>query len=331
MVLFLCCPLSVQAATMRSADYRAYNAPSSFNNDLPGLVKYLIQPYKENEKMKARVIFAWIAYNIKYDQYEANYSYEARNNIGNASPLKTFKRRSGVCRDFASLYKYMANMAGLECTIISGMVKEGPHAWNAVRIDEKWELLDVTWAARNSDTFRNIKNDRDYERAVLKRQLSQSKNRNKNGKWIDDKWFMTPPKRMIKTHVPANQRWALLSSDYQYKKGLKKLPKKMEFAMIDSSQPITAKNLKNKHFTKRNKIATEDVLKQMKEQEERKEKYFTLKNSTIDTPESQTPAKKIITITKKIKAPHWMNEKNLTQNAKELKNMLEKIIREESL
>lgn len=50
-----------------------------------------------------------------------------------------------VCAGYAAAFKLLADAAGLDCIVVTGTL-EGtlPHAWNKVRIDGDWEILDVT-------------------------------------------------------------------------------------------------------------------------------------------------------------------------------------------
>lgn len=50
-----------------------------------------------------------------------------------------------VCAGYAGAFKLLADAAGLECVVVTGMLEGNlPHAWNKVRIDGEWEILDVT-------------------------------------------------------------------------------------------------------------------------------------------------------------------------------------------
>lgn len=54
-----------------------------------------------------------------------------------------------VCAGYAGAFKLLADAAGLECIVVTGMLEGNlPHAWNKVKIDGEWEILDVT----NNDT-----------------------------------------------------------------------------------------------------------------------------------------------------------------------------------
>ncbi len=198
------------AVSYKQADSRAYHAPARYNNDLDGLIEYLIKPFPNDEMMRARVLFAWIVYHIQYDRYEAKTHYESRNDMSWAQPIETFNKRTGVCRDNAVLFDYMAQKANLKTHLILGTAGGGGHAWNAVVINGKWELLDTTWATNGQQAFRNVKNDRKYKREMKQRAKSSNKNNKRNMKNINNKWFMSNPKEMFKTHRPDEIEWALL-------------------------------------------------------------------------------------------------------------------------
>ncbi len=212
LILFL--PATVMAGpSYKQADSRAYHAPSRFDGDIDGLIAYLIKPFQKNEMMRARVIFAWIVYHIQYNNYEYKTGYEKRSGQkGWAPPEETFTKRTGVCRDNAALFDYMAKKANLETHLIIGDTNYGLHAWNAVKINGKWELLDTTWAVNGQRAFRNIKNDRKYKLEMQRRTQNSSKNNQKNMKQINNKWFMTQPKEMIKTHKPNDPKWSFLNN-----------------------------------------------------------------------------------------------------------------------
>lgn len=50
-----------------------------------------------------------------------------------------------VCAGYAGAFKLLADAAGLESVVVTGMLDGNlPHAWNKVKIDGEWEILDVT-------------------------------------------------------------------------------------------------------------------------------------------------------------------------------------------
>lgn len=119
---------------------------------------------------KARAIYSWIAFNIRYD-YNAflnpprtqgfSYSTEAEKQrkikeLNDRLWQKAFSSKKAVCEGFTALYQHLAELTGLKSEIIRGDSKislrdigrkntSSNHAWNIVLIDRKWRLIDVTW------------------------------------------------------------------------------------------------------------------------------------------------------------------------------------------
>lgn len=63
--------------------------------------------------------------------------------------LKVFEQHKGICSSISHLYQIMCQMAGIPCSIVSGIANTGSsmgfHAWNALMIDGKMILVDATW------------------------------------------------------------------------------------------------------------------------------------------------------------------------------------------
>jgi len=101
----------------------------------------------DTELEKHRAIFRWITDSI-------DYSFRYRG----SDPNLVIKKGIAVCAGYASLYKSMCDAADMQCIIVSGYTKTIPddiqrkikktdHAWNRIKIDDQWYLIDVTWAA----------------------------------------------------------------------------------------------------------------------------------------------------------------------------------------
>ena len=50
-----------------------------------------------------------------------------------------------VCQGYSSAFKLLMDMLGIECDIITGFANGESHAWNRVKIDGDYYLVDVTW------------------------------------------------------------------------------------------------------------------------------------------------------------------------------------------
>ncbi|KUJ59986.1 transglutaminase [Flavobacteriaceae bacterium CRH] len=142
--------------------------PKSFNTT-EDLAERIEKDF-DSEHDKARAIYSWIAFNIKYDyaaflkpQKTQGFSY--RNEAEKQKKIQqlndkmiqsAFQSKKAVCEGFTVLYEHLANLVGLKCEVIRGDSKtrlvdigrqdlNSNHAWNMVLIDKKWRLIDVTW------------------------------------------------------------------------------------------------------------------------------------------------------------------------------------------
>ncbi len=99
--------------------------------------------YDKDDYTKVKAVHDYIVKNINYDYTFSNHS--AYNAIVD---------KSTVCQGFASLTYKMLRELGLGVRYISGTGNGGAHAWNIVKLNNKWYNLDNTWDE-------NISND-DY-------------------------------------------------------------------------------------------------------------------------------------------------------------------------
>lgn len=176
------------SAQYRAIDRHAAGAPDSLSRNLPALVEYLCRP-AGNETEKARSLYAWILHNLTYDEAAAGGQRRINRSIGDI-----LRRRRGICYDYSRLYEAMCRQAGLECRAISGYSRpklgeavspDAPgHAWNAIRLDGRWQLLDATWG------------DIDGQDELMAR--------------FGADYFLTPPHLFVLNHLPAQPMWQLL-------------------------------------------------------------------------------------------------------------------------
>lgn len=182
----------LEALTLVDAiDRHALKAPEALEQDMASLANYLTIPAR-SDRDRARAIFRWIADRISYNA-EGFFS----NDTGDNSAEGAFKNRKCVCLGYANLFAKLCKHAGLEAVMLIGESKgavspadrdaRAYHAWNAVRLDGKWHLLDVTWSAGFID-------GRTYK------------------KHFTDYFFLTPPDQFIFSHYPHEMKWQLLDS-----------------------------------------------------------------------------------------------------------------------
>lgn len=168
--------------------------PRSRSGSISDVVKF-IEEKALSDKDKARGAYYYVAHTIRYDvnkflKDEPSYS----------DPIEVFEKRKAVCIGYANLYREMCTRMGLTCKVISGYSRgygyrkgqeftETDHAWNAVKIDSTWYLVDATWASG------------DIQKKFYKQWFVQ--------KFYDD-FFGVAPEEFILTHAPDMPMWQLL-------------------------------------------------------------------------------------------------------------------------
>lgn len=168
--------------------------PESETIDIGTLTSYLKKNAKTKTEITARIYF-WIVDNIKYD-------WDAFINIRqiDVSANSTLENRKSVCAGYANLFKEMCDNANIKCTVINGYAKGGGgyhgekltqpnHAWNAMKIYDKWELIDVTWGRGFA-----LINEREVE-------------------FWDSRYFLDDPDDFILEHFPEDQVWQLFDNE----------------------------------------------------------------------------------------------------------------------
>jgi transglutaminase/protease-like cytokinesis protein 3 len=164
------------------------------------LADSLTRPFGEDDQ-KARAIYRWITDNIAYD-CKAYHNPEQRTD----DYEDVLKRRKGVCAGYASLFKVLCDFAGLDCEIVQGYARfsyqgigdthtDPNHAWNAVKIGDRWQLVDVTWGSGYTD-----EKIRKFHKAY------------------SDNYFLTDPKLFVLNHFPKDKKWQLLDHPVSQKK-----------------------------------------------------------------------------------------------------------------
>jgi hypothetical protein len=61
------------------------------------------------------------------------------------TPYGVLINKVGVCASYSSSFKLLADAAGLESIVVTGYLDgDLPHAWNKVKIDGNWQIVDST-------------------------------------------------------------------------------------------------------------------------------------------------------------------------------------------
>ena len=101
-----------------------------------------------NDKDKVRAINDYIVTTAAYN-YDAvtvsSFGYVDSVFSNSWSPYGILLDKLAVCVGYADAFKLLADYAGLEAVEVLGTSNGTGHAWNKVKIDGQWKMIDVTW------------------------------------------------------------------------------------------------------------------------------------------------------------------------------------------
>lgn len=181
-----------EAGLYSKIDEHALDAPAEAESSLEALSQYLAGPAKNDEE-RARAIYRWITANVEYDV-----ECLMTGDCGGRTPEEVLEDGRGVCSEYSALFQKLSELAGLESVVVRGygkgygytvgskVAEERKHAWNAVKIDGEWRLVDSTWGAGHLDPEEGF---------------VQS---------FEEFYFLTPPEELVWTHLPEDPSWQLL-------------------------------------------------------------------------------------------------------------------------
>lgn len=86
-----------------------------------------------------------------HDYLVKNYKYDYDNYLKDTLPDESYTpygllvKGTGVCQAYADTMKLLLNKVGIECEVVIGTSKGEGHAWNIVKLDDEYYMLDATW------------------------------------------------------------------------------------------------------------------------------------------------------------------------------------------
>lgn len=113
-----------------------------FSNDGIRLLANTITRGKTTQVDKSRAIYAWVSKNVSYDIDELN-----KNGAKFYTAEDALRLRKVMCTGYANLNAALHRAVGIETVVVYGQAGGGLHAWNEVRIGNKWYFQDTTWGA----------------------------------------------------------------------------------------------------------------------------------------------------------------------------------------
>ncbi len=206
--VLLILPFNNQAQDYTKVDNIVKNYPKKFSSTID-LANRISADFNLDEE-KVRAIYQWLNINVKYDEFNAvfdvgdyriiYFSEEDRLRQIEYKIKKKIKRilstNKAVCLGYSQVFKAVCDHIGIQSEIVPGYAKTDfyqinsdakykNHAWNAVKINNKWQLLDITWS-----TVARLKDFKHY----------------------NDYYFFVDPKEFILTHFPVDKNWQLLEN-----------------------------------------------------------------------------------------------------------------------
>ncbi len=191
-ICFSCIAFFAQAQkhVFLKPDSVALHTPQYLSSNIDSLAIYLSSPFN-TEIEKSRSIFRWITNNIAYDVNKQITVFKNENDFSQDA-LRVLKNKRAVCEGYANLFFELCKRSGLIAQVVTGYaITDGftipqPHAWNAVRLNNEWKLLDATWAAGGVDGGKN----------TFKKKF-------------DETFFLLSADSFLLTHYPIDPMWQL--------------------------------------------------------------------------------------------------------------------------
>jgi hypothetical protein len=146
----------------------------------------------KSDSLKVNAFFDWITANVQYDVSV----FQPGNRINPELQRTSLVLQTGkaVCQGYANLFYDLCRHAGIPVEIIEGYCRYSPqnpeqlqlHAWNAVKVNGKWYMADLTWGTGYLDLGTG--------------QYVQEANR---------AFFLAESGKLAKTHFPFDPLWQL--------------------------------------------------------------------------------------------------------------------------
>lgn len=176
---------------------------------IENLTRQIANDFK-TEEQQVQAAFYWLSHNIRYD-LDAYYrpkqkriSFRYRNEQEKLEKLQAIKdgivnetllTRKAVCEGYVQTFAKVCTMLQVENEVIKGYIRNSSndianpkinsnHAWNALKLNDKWVYVDVTWAA-----------------GVVN-----------NNRWqplFNTYYYNIPKEKYFKTHFPEKKLWQL--------------------------------------------------------------------------------------------------------------------------
>ncbi len=215
--------------------------PDREQRSIISIANYLKSEFnKPEDQLKAA--FYWTATRINYatEQLRKKQDYVSMEHLITV----TMETKRGLCQSFAEVFNKICHELGFNSYVVSGYARKSTgvlsntgHAWNVVKLQNRWYLFDPTWAAGYFEIPESLtaKNSAQYKKV------------------FSSKYYKVNPEGFIKDHMPFDPIWQLsntiinysdfdyerqkrvTSTSFQYKKIINQLAYITEFDQIQQS------------------------------------------------------------------------------------------------
>ena len=119
-------------------------------------IEYLSNVAQTNFAQKDEQVMFIIMQLMEYISFDKNYKQKDEQEVKELSSLKgALLEKNTVCMGYAMACEHCLTSLGIECKIVAGNTKkqknyfpgEINHAWNQVKLGDKWYNVDITWAS----------------------------------------------------------------------------------------------------------------------------------------------------------------------------------------
>ena len=173
--------------------------PSGDEASIESIGRYIAARTSGDSFRRAKAIHDYVADRIRYDFAALKLP---RIPDEDADAQIVWRNRKGVCAGYANLFVAIAKAADVEAMYLVGDARDTwggtapqSHAWNAVKVDGRWLLVDATWDAGSSDPS-------DGGETFHKRYRTL--------------YLFTPPEVFGLDHFPADEGWQLRANPLRH-------------------------------------------------------------------------------------------------------------------
>lgn len=201
---FICCFLSFFCVVVflfaqekyARTDAAALAIPVEYTFSPDSLADYINRHFSGEEE-KIRAVYIWMTHTLKYNVYT---TFDSPNELPDEhrEMVQTLRQRKGVCRQFARLFRLLAEKLGIPAYVVAGYNKNGrgivlsdPHEWCTAKVNLHWYFFDPTYGMGYVADYRFVSSP-------------------------NTTFFCRQAREMIRTHMPFDPLWQQFERPYSF-------------------------------------------------------------------------------------------------------------------